>query len=425
MGTLPAALFAALLQTAAPAVSDTVTFSPRGGLLDARPMAILVAPRDASAAAGTWHFTGLDGKLTTATTGSAARVQGAVTIAANGALIFSWDATANQTLPFAADPVAPACVAASTVALIAVTGSGTLDARAKLLKIDADTWALQTVRLTRSGGTVTGGRVIAGILHRDPLPPPNATAWEKEFNSNDTKFSLYSAGGCYNSYEGSATQCFIFDHILDGPYRAYFYGGGEDCAKGAQNTWEKYYAVTRSADGDSWSSLIHGGEPFELHTRWEGAAFYYAETSGHGSTTRETKNKWENGVWYRWDDRGNAWKADDGIGGFLPDGNFYAADDDGKNGMIFGKGLLFQLPGGRLAFTHVSFDTGGELYSRAWVESTPFGSADSNNNDNSNDGGTDGGGAGGGGEDGGGGGAPTLPMLALLAALPALRARKN
>ncbi|OAM89385.1 hypothetical protein OH491_14085 [Termitidicoccus mucosus] len=417
MGTLPAALFAALLQIAAPAASDTATFAPRGGLLDARPMTLLVTPRDASSAAGTWHFTGLDGQLTSASAGSAGRVQGSVTVAASGALTFSWDPTADLTLSFAADPAAPACVTASTVALIAGAAGATFDARAKLLKIDADTWTLQTVSLARSGATVTGGRVIAGILHRDPLPAPGAAVWEREVDSNDTKFSLYGDGGYYNSYEGAATQCFLFNQTLDGPYRAYFYGGGEDCRNGAQNTWRKYYAVTRSADGGIWSRLIHGGDPFELHTKWEGSTFYYTETYKHGGGgAYENKDKWENGVWYRWDDRDNAWKAEDGIGGLLPDGSFYAADDGGKNGMIFGKRLLFQLPGDRLALAHVSFDAGGELYSRAWVESTPFGSGDSNGN---------GGGNSGGGEGGGGGGAPVLPALALLAALLALRVRKK
>jgi uncharacterized repeat protein (TIGR02543 family) len=363
-----------------------------------------VAAAASDAVAGTWHFTGLDGRLTSATAGSAARVQGTVTVGANGALAFSWDSAANQTLSFATDNDAPSRVRNATTALAASGSTSTAVTRAKLLKIDNDTWVLQTFRLTKSGSTVTGGRAIAGVLHRNPLPPLNAGTVEREFNVNGS--SLYVGRDDYylTSYDGAIGQTVKYNNSLWAMDRAVVYSGGFDGER-----WDQSATATRNSDGSYTTS--YQGETI-MRTWWEGSTFYQ---------TDDDKLKWENGCWYEWFnnrwDEFESWNDDE----LLPDGNFYARTGTYYD-YIFDKTLFFQLPGDRGASVNLQGDGGssGFFDSTVVVESPIFGGGDA-----APGGGGNGGGDGGTNGGGGGGGAPALPALALFAALLALRARKK
>jgi uncharacterized repeat protein (TIGR02543 family) len=368
-----------------------------------------IAAAAADAAAGTWHFTGLDGKLTSGSAGSAARVQGTVTVSGGGALSFSWDSSANQTLAFATDADAPSRVKNATTALAAGGSTSTDATRAKLLKIDNDTWVLQTFRLTKSGSTVTGGRAIAGVLHRNPLPPPNAEAAQKEYDLNTSGLYI-SRDGYETSYGGGISQCVKYNDSLWAMDRALVYAGGFESQY--DDAWDDSATATRNPDG-SYTTKYQG--QIINRTWWEGSTFYATDYYLDGG---ESKDKWENGCWYDW--YNNRWNVFDSFNEdeLLPDGNFYVSR--GHDYYIFDKMLAFQLSGNR----NVTVDfkvAPGEFDSTVTVESPIFGGGGINNNGggggNNNNGATSGG--------GGGGGAPALPALVLLAALLALRARKK
>jgi uncharacterized repeat protein (TIGR02543 family) len=386
-----------------------------------------VAAAASDAAAGTWHFTGLDGKLTSATAGSAARVQGTVTVSGGGALAFSWDSAANQTLAFATDADAPERVKNATTALAASSGTmfSDVQSRAKLLKIDNDTWVLQTIRLAWIGSTAASGRAIVGVLHRDPLPAPDAGAWAKEFSYNSVFQEVDIFGDYETRYEGNIAQTVKFGaaNSLWRMERAFVYSAGiyTDLMTGA-NRWDDSATPARNTDGSYAASydsdnLGHVNE----RTWWEGAAFY--STVNYNSDS-EFKAKWTDGRWYQWDD---AWQADDELNdsGLLPGGNFYIRDGSYYSRRVFDKTLAFQLPGHRLASVTVHAGTLPRFNATVAVESPTFGGGDEARGSGAGGGGNGGGGNNNNGTTSGGGGAPALPALALLAALLALRARKK
>jgi uncharacterized membrane protein YgcG len=387
-------------------------------LLQFTALAASTSAADASVAAGTWHFTGIDGQLISANAGIADRVQGTVTVAASGALAFSWDATANQTLPFATDGDAPTRVKNATTALAAGVSTATLHARAKLLKIDADTWVLQTFRLDKSGSTVTDGRAIAGVLHRNPLPTPDPAAWAKEFDANS---SMLDAGrnSYWTQYDGAIVQTVKHGGSLWTTMdRAIVYTGGFD--SDWDEGWDDSATATRNSDG-SYTTKYQG--VIINRTWWEGSTFY--DTDYYDG--EEDKIKWADGCWYEW--LNNRWEVFESFNDdeLFPDSDFYVRDGT-YNRHIFDKTCVFQLPGNRIASVNLQDDS-GDFNSTVAVESPIFGgggitdnsgTGGGGGNNNNNTGGGDGGGGG-----GGGGGAPALPALALLAALLALRACKK
>jgi hypothetical protein len=284
-----------------------------------------------------------------------------------------------------------------------------------LLKIDADTWVLQTFRLTKSGSTVTGGRAIAGVLHRNPLSTPSAGAWVKEFNVNNSW--LYADRTDYaTAYAGGISQTVKQDSSLWEMDRALVYSGGFD--SDWDEDWDDSATATRNADG-SYTTKYQG--TIINRTWWEGSTFYDTDYDDG----EEDKMKWVDGCWYHWFN--SQWSESGSFNddAFLPDGDFYALNGTYYD-YVFDKVFVFQLPGNRLASVNLQADNGW-FDSIVLVESPIFGGGGINNNsgggNNGNNGGGGGNNTGGGGN--GGGGAPALPALALLALLLALRARKK
>lgn len=353
------------------------------------------------AASGTWHFTGLDVNANSSDTTAITRT-GTVTVAADGALTFSWDSSANLTLEFDIDARAPARVADNTDALAASDTSGSVTTNAKLLKIDNDTWILQTVRQTQNNyfDPVEDRAIIAGVLHRNALPTPNASAWTRTFNMNSVNMNGVSGNEIETEYIGAIREIKNHNGDMHAFERGEYYYSCSNSDEPAIYDVEINYDVTWDADG----AIKSGEEDSEYYTRtwWGGDIFHYTETDESHRVVDE--DKWENGEWYHFDD--NSWGPDSDPHHILsPSGDFYVCDEVESD--YIDKILCFQLPGNRLAVVEIEVEY--SFSSRVDVESDPFGG------DGLSFGSPDTGGDNSSGDGGGGGGAPLPLMLALFA----------